>query len=340
VILVRQKGRQVEVATFRADGVYSDGRHPESVRFTTPQEDAQRRDFTCNGLFFDPVAGELHDFVDGRRDIEGKILRAIGEPGDRFAEDHLRMLRAVRFAARLGFSIEPGTRAAMEALQSRIATISRERIGEEVRMMLENSSRALAMELLAGFDRMFAEVFGFPVPPARLETNELEWPILSGLPQNATRAVALMGLLLDCQILALAGAIATLRSRLMLSNDETAELTWLAEQWGALEEWETLTKARFKRLMADPRWPHADALYRAAPENAEQILAYSERTASLAEEGVAPAPLITGHELIQLGVSPGPVFRRWLDELYDRQLEGELQTREQALAAARVLIAR
>ncbi|MGN6367792.1 MAG: CCA tRNA nucleotidyltransferase [Phycisphaerae bacterium] len=335
VILVREKQQQVEVATFRADGVYSDGRHPDSVRFTDAREDAQRRDFTCNALFFDPAANELHDFVDGRKDIDAKILRAVGKAEERFAEDHLRMLRAVRFAARLGFAIEEGTRNAIAAQQKKIATISRERVGEEIRLMLEHPTRVAALDLLAGFAAMFEEVFGLP---PREGAVQQDWPITAGLPAQTTRAVVLFSMLLDLQVSAPTDHVAALRSRLMLSNEETEELGWLAAKLPQLEEWEDLTKASLKRLMADGRFSHLESVYRADPANADQLLALGERLTSLREEGVAPAPLVTGDVLIKLGARPGPTFKRWLEALYDRQLEGEFPTADAAIAAARQLI--
>ena len=335
VILVREKNQQVEVATFRADGAYSDGRRPDSVRFTDAREDARRRDFTCNALFLDPIADELHDFVDGRKDIDARILRAVGNPQERFAEDHLRMLRAVRFAARLGFAIEENTRAAVDTLQKNIATISRERIGEEIRMMLEHPARVAVLELLASFPQMFEEVFGLPLNPGAVQ---YDWPITAGLPAETTRAVALLALLLDLQLSTPAECIPAMRARLMLSNEETEELAWLAARLPQLEEWEDLAKSAFKRLMADPRFGHLESLYRADPANADQLLALAERTASLREEGVAPPPFVTGDVLIKLGAAPGPTFKRWLDTLYDRQLEGELISRDAALEAAKQLI--
>ena len=335
VILVREKRQQVEVATFRADGTYSDGRHPDSVRFTNAQEDARRRDFTCNALFYDPIADQLHDFVDGRKDIHAKILRAVGKPDERFAEDHLRMLRAVRFAARLGFAIEEDTKSAIAALQRKIATISRERIGEEIRMMLEHPVRVAALDLLASFPQMFEEVFGLPVAP---EAAQRDWPVTAGLPSETTRPVALFAMLLDLQLSTPADHIAALRARLMLSNEETDELTWLTARLPQLEEWEDLAKSAFKRMMADGRFHHLEAVYRADPANAEQLLAFGERTTSLREEGVAPPPYVTGDILIKLGAAPGPTFKLWLDSLYDRQLEGEFPTREDALSAAKQLV--
>ena len=335
VILVREKHQQVEVATFRADGAYSDGRHPDSVRFTNAREDAQRRDFTCNALFYDPIAEQLHDFVDGRKDIDARILRAVGRPGERFAEDHLRMLRAVRFAARLGFVIEENTKSAIADLQKKIATISRERIGEEIRMMLEHPARVSTLDLLAAFPQMFEEVFGLPL---NSEAIQDDWPVTAGLPAETTRPVALFAMLLDLQLSTPADHVAMLRARLMLSNEETDELTWLTAKLPRLEEWEDLAKSALKRMMADERFHHLESVYRADPTNAEQLLAFGERTTSLREEGVAPPPFVTGDILIKLGAAPGPTFKRWLDSLYDRQLEGEFSTRDAALAAAKELV--
>ncbi len=336
VILVREKQQQVEVATFRADGAYSDGRHPDSVRFTNAREDAQRRDFTCNALFYDPIADQLHDFVEGRKDIEAKILRAVGKPDERFAEDHLRMLRAVRFAARLGFAIEEDTKNAIAAVQKKIATISRERIGEEIRMMLEHPARIAALDLLAAFPQMFEEVFGLPLNTDALQHD---WPIAAGLPGETTRPVALFAMLLDLQIPTPADHIAALRARLTLSNEETDELTWLTGRLPQLEEWEDLAKSALKRMMADARFHHLETVYRADPANADQLLAFGERTTSLREEGISPPPFVTGDLLIKLGAAPGPTFKRWLDSLYDRQLEGEFPTRDAAVSAAKELVA-
>jgi poly(A) polymerase len=305
------------------------------VRFTNAEEDAKRRDFTCNGLFFDPVAGQLHDFVGGQRDIEAKVLRAVGNPAERFAEDHLRMLRAVRFAARLGFAMDEETRAAIATLQKKIAGISRERIGEEVRMMVEHPARVAALNLLASFPEMFEEVFGAAVNP---KAPERDWPVVAGLPKETERAVVLMAMLRDMEITTPGEAIAILRLRLMLSNEETEALLWLAQKWPVLEEWEDLSKAAMKRMMADGRWRDLEALYRADPANADQLLAFGERIASLQQEGVAPPPLVTGDALIKIGAQPGPTFKRWLDALYDRQLEGEFATKQEALEAARVLV--
>lgn len=341
VILVREKRDpvQIEVATFRTDGTYSDGRHPDSVRFTTPQYDAQRRDFTCNGLFFDPLAnqgaGQLHDFVGGQADIHARILRAIGDPAARFAEDHLRMLRAVRFAARLNFTIDPATHRAMTASQEKISLISRERIGEEVRMMLEHPARRAAIELLAGFPLLFEQLFGFT---ASLGGPSHLWPTLSALSPDADRPVALAALLADRDKLQGASRVADLRARLLLTNEETDILQWLLNNFQWVHLWDEISRSRLKRLMAHPYWPRLEMLYRADPETQADLPRFDRRTAELRAEGVAPPPFITGGTLLALGASPGPHFKKWLDTLYDRQLENEFPTQQEALAAAKQLL--
>ena len=161
----------VEVATFRADGDYEDGRRPSSVRFTSAEEDARRRDFTINGLFLDPIEDRIIDFVGGRDDLSARLIRAIGSPAERFGEDHLRMIRAVRFAARFGFAIEPATADAIRSLATRIKGISPERIGDELRLMLTPPTRGVAWTLLWDL-RLAREIFRFlPKIPDRLDVG-------------------------------------------------------------------------------------------------------------------------------------------------------------------------
>ena len=151
----------VEVATFRSDGVYIDGRRPESVTFSSPELDAQRRDFTINGMFFDPIAGQLHDFVGGQIDLEAKVLRAIGDPVARFTEDKLRVLRAVRIAARFELSIDPATLAAAQQIAAQIIVVSAERIAEELRKLLTHPTRARGVKLLIPVDALITDSFDF-----------------------------------------------------------------------------------------------------------------------------------------------------------------------------------
>jgi poly(A) polymerase len=335
----REAPPQVEVATFRADGTYSDGRHPDSVRFTTPEEDARRRDFTCNGLFFDPVAGRLHDFVGGQADIAAKRLRAIGDPAARFGEDHLRLLRAVRFAARLGFAVDDATAEAMGRLAGKIKTISKERVHDELARILGHPTRAAAVDLLhaAGLLR-------------ELWPAELQGPAAAGAPgagrvarlgAGADFVVALAALQTDLSGgggPAGAAVAEYVRRDLLLTNAETADLGWLVDQRRVLAGWEGLTRAPVKRLLADPRWPRLALLMHAEGWPAARAAAFDARAAAWAAEGAAPPPLITGQTLIRLGAAPGPTFKRWLDGLYDRQLEGEFATAAAAVAAAEALI--
>ncbi len=356
ILLVEKHGGQrlqVEVATFRTDGDYSDGRHPDSVRFTTAQEDARRRDFTCNGIFFDPLAnngaGQIHDFVGGQADIAAQCLRAIGDPAARFREDHLRMLRAVRFAARLGFTIEPATHDAIRQSAANILTVSRERVHDELALILAHPTRATGAGLLqstgllrhlwpgelmeqADFRRHFGGIRLLPAEAdfiVALATLYKDIACVPGAPRVGIPAAPSRGGSAPADLL---------RGALMLSNIETADLAWLLENLTHLLNWRHGTKAAFKRLLADPRWPRLEMLFVHLSLDPHLRPDFEARVSELRAQGVAPAPFITGDTLISLGAAPGPNFKRWLDSLYDRQLEGELTTPEQALAAARHMI--
>ncbi len=353
VVLVREKQggetAQVEVATFRADGEYSDGRHPDSVRFTNAEEDARRRDFTCNGLFFDPVTGALHDFVGGRPDIQGKVLRAIGEAEARFREDHLRMLRAARFAAKLDFRIDDATFAAIQAHAPHIRTISKERIHDELANILAHSTRARAAAILHS-SRLLEHLWPvelFPDP-----TLPRHWHGLEFLPPDMDFVLALIALYRDCASspndhpgmvtppFRYSGAAVAqfLRQALLLTNTETEDFAWLLDNSLFLAGWQSLSKAALKRLIADHRWPRLEVLFEAHHLRADLAPAFRARIAQLQAEGAAPEPLVNGATLIRLGAAPGPAFKKWLEVLYNRQLEGELRTQEEAVAAARALI--
>lgn len=353
VILVRQAGFTMEVATFRCDGPYADGRHPAQVTFATARQDARRRDFTCNGLFFDPIAQRLIDYVDGRRDIEQKLLRAIGDAAERFQEDHLRMIRAVRFAARLGFTIAPPTWEAIRASAEKIASVSRERIGEEMRMLLTAAARQRGVELLR--DSGLLEHF-WPapiVPPGGMKGWLGRLPATCGF----TAALAAMWLDLETETTPAASpgrpqpppTVAGLRlppasygqrlqKALALSGREREDLVWLVEKLPVLRQWSSLPTAQLKRLLADPRCGELRRLYQAQPLEESDSAALESRLNELARGPVAPPPLVTGADLIRLGATPGPRFKRWLDELYDRQLEEEFADADAALRAAQKLI--
>ena len=340
VVMVRHHGRPMEVATFRSDGVYSDGRRPDSVTYTTAEHDAQRRDFTCNGLFFDPVTQKLIDYVGGQADIDAKILRAIGQPPHRFREDHLRMMRAIRFAARLQFSIEPVTWAAIVANAEKLSEISRERIGQELRKMLVHPQRCVAVKLLlnGGLLHTFW--------PEHLEPTVTEnmLPRLSALPGKSSFPLTLAAMLLDLTTprehhsASVAMLCTALQENLALSTEETQWTQWLLNNLPTLAQWRTLRLAAFRRLLAHIWSPDLLALYVTAHPDDAEIRPLTERITELKKEPLTPDRFVNGSDLIAMGVQPGPRFKLWLEELYDRQLENNFADRAVALKAAEDLI--
>ena len=337
VILVFSGGRTVEVATFRTDGVYEDGRRPSCVHFTNAKEDALRRDFSCNGLFFDPLTGTILDFVGGQQDIKDKLLRAIGDPARRFAEDHLRMMRAVRFAARLNFSIHCDTWAAMRTLAPNLQLISRERIGQELRFMLAHSARVQAVDMLVR-SGLLAQIWPVPIAAQATVSETKAW--LAKLPSDADIPTALVAMAHDVGLPGdISPAIAGhLQEALALSGQERTDIAWLLEKLPVLCNWRTLRLATLKRLMADPRFSGLLRIHQCAAADPAEVEALRSHIAELAKQPIAPPPYVTGNDLISLGAPAGPNFRRWLEELYDRQLENEFSDKSSALAAAQKLI--
>ena len=336
VVLVRRRGAAIEVATFRSDGQYDDGRRPTSVTFSSAQLDAQRRDFTCNGLFCDPIRGTILDFVQGRADIQARCLRAIGDPARRFAEDHLRMLRAIRFAARLNFQIETSTLAAISRHAAALAHISRERIGQEMRMILTHPSRRRAAQLLLATG-LLQPVWPWPLEPAHVQAAKLSW--LGGLPEQAGFALALTALLCDLSSTHNAHTMPeAMQQSWVLSTQETADLRFLLSQLPVLQNWKSQRVAVLKRILADSRAKDLLALYRAGTPDANTKLELEARVRELSAAPLAPDPLVTGDDLIAMGQRPGPKFRAWLEELYNQQLEDQFPDRTAALTAARQMV--
>ncbi len=362
VVLVRGGGCWIEVATFRREAAYLDGRRPSQVEFADMQADARRRDFTINGLFEDPLAEDpeqrIIDLVGGRADLEAGLIRAIGDPQQRFAEDYLRLLRAVRFCARFDFALEAATERAIRDLAPLLERISRERIGQELRWMLErrSASRAAQMVQTLGLDApAFNEPHHDPPLPtlghltaeAPLAVKLLAWSIdrHAGLaspgdpPAGAIAPAGDLDTWTGAAAEPLGSAVAIARGRwrraLCLTNDETESI---ANQGRLLREaliWPKATIASRKRLLAHPAWPLTRSLLEglrwvgAVNELVKQIDADAP---PLFEEGVAPPPLTGGDDLIAMGLPPGPRFKLLLDAVYDEQLEGRVQTRQQALA--------
>jgi len=331
---------QIDVATFRRDAAYSDGRHPDAVLFSDAEHDAQRRDFTINGLFFDPLAERVIDYIDGQGDLQRGVIRAIGDPLARIAEDKLRMLRAVRFAARFDFAIEERTLAAIEQQARELVIVSAERIAAELRLMLTHPNRARAVELLAETDLL--EVI-LPEATSIFENRE-SWArslaILSGL-HAPTFAMALAALLREMHIadedLHLPRLVF---ERWKLSTDELAGVekclheepvirTARAQPWPKLQR--ILTGPRIEELLG-----YCEAVARVIDGSTAELEFCREKLA-LPADTLNPPLLITGDDLKKLGIAPGPAYRDLLDAVRDAQLDSKITTRDAALRMARTL---
>jgi poly(A) polymerase len=358
VILVRYRASTVEVATFRTDGSYSDGRRPDSVAFTTAEGDAKRRDFTINGLFLDPLSGAaphgtVIDYVGGVADLEDQTLRAIGEPELRFAEDHLRLLRAVRFAARFGFAVEPRTAAAIRTHAPRLRGISPERIADELRLMLTAPSRAIAWPMLWEY-ALVDILFRFLPSAENAEFDPTRSIFLRLAPgQPISFGLALAAATLDYRRLSGADLLAlcarpeiiktsrAMREALRISNEEQAELEGALAPLPALLSEDEPRLAAKKRFLAMPAAPQSRALLRAIAslnEHAPRITNLENEFDKVLKTDVAPPPLITGDDLLTAGFKSGPAFRKVLEAVYDAQLEDRITTKDVAMALARQIL--
>jgi tRNA nucleotidyltransferase/poly(A) polymerase len=348
VILVRQEHCTIEVATFRTDLEYRDGRRPEGVKFATADEDARRRDFTINGLFQDPIENRIIDYVAGQADLQARVIRAIGNADERFAEDHLRLLRAVRFASRLGFNIEPSTAAAIAAHARELIRISPERIAEELRKMLMPASRDRAYSFLQRFELMQILFRFLPEKPAPNGTLKLFEAVGSGTPISF--GLALASLAIEFRINATGDtrihrwlspaevkrAVNAMRQALKISNDESTEMAG-SLSFGQLLNETTPSIAILKRFLQQPFSNDATRLMIAVQRSglsAERISTVLASLDELRKTDYAPTPLITGDDLTTAGAVPGPKFKLALDAAYDAQLEGKIETREQAMDLA------
>jgi poly(A) polymerase len=360
---VSPKAYVVEVATFRSDVGYSDGRHPDRVVFSKdPREDVERRDFTINGLLIDPVTNEVLDFVGGRNDLDAGIIQTIGDPERRFAEDKLRMLRAVRFAARFGYAIEPATFQAIRKLASQINQVSRERVRDELSKML-TEGRARQAFLLLDETGLLREVLPEIEAMKGVEQPRQFHPegdvfvhtllLLDKLPHPCPVTLAWGALLHDV------GKPATFRvapdrirfdghvdvgvkiaedicRRLRFSNDDTEQILALVDNHMRFAHAQQMKESTFKRFVRMPRFDEHLQLHRLDCESSHGNLAsYNftrEKMASMPREIMQPALLINGDDLIALGFKPGPQFKKILSAVEDGQLEGRLHSREEAIA--------
>lgn len=359
---VSPKGNAVEVATFRSDIGYSDGRHPDQVRFSRdPREDVERRDFTINGLLLDPLTKEVLDFVGGRKDLGAGIIRTIGDPERRFAEDKLRMLRAVRFAARFGYAIEPGTFRAIQKLASQIEQVSRERVRDELSKMLTEGHAREAFLLLAEtglLHEVLPEIEamkGVEQPPQFHPEGDVfvhTLLLLDKLPHPCPVTLAWGALLHDV------GKPATFRiapdrirfdghvdvgvkmadeicRRLRFSNHDIDQILALVDNHMRFAQVQQMKESTFKRFVRMPGFDEHLQLHRIDCLSSHgDLTSYNftrEKMAAIPPAAMRPVPLIAGDDLIAAGYTPGPQFKRILSAVEDGQLEGRLQSREEAM---------
>jgi poly(A) polymerase len=360
---VSSKANVVEVATFRSDIGYSDGRHPDQVRFSKdPREDVERRDFTINGLLLDPVTNEVLDFVGGRKDLEAGIIRSIGDPDRRFAEDKLRMLRAVRFAARFGYTIEPRTFQAIQKTASQIDQVSQERVRDELtRMLIEGHARqafllldesGLLREVLPEIEAMK----GVEQPPQFHPEGDvfihtlllLEWlphpcpitlawgALLHDVGKPATFRIAPDRIRFDGHVDVGVKIAEEICHRLHFSNGDTDQILALVDNHMRFAHVQQMKESTFKRFVRMPRFDEHLQLHRMDCEASHgNLTSYNftrEKMASMPPAAMRPVPLITGDDLIAIGYRPGPQFKKILAAVEDGQLEGRLQTKNEAIA--------
>ena len=362
VIVVLEGRFEFQVASFRADGLYLDGRRPESVTFSTPEQDAQRRDFTVNGLFFDPIADRLIDYVGGQRDIEARLLRAIGDPAARFAEDRLRMLRAVRFATVLGFDIDPATWRAVGENAKAIHEVSAERIREELVKIFLHPRRVRGFDLLdeCGLLReILPEIEalkGCEQPPQfhpegdvfkhtrimlGLLPAEVSAPLVFSvlfhdIGKPGTHAVDPGGRIRFSGHDKLGAEMTeSLMSRLRFSRAEIDATVEAVAQHMVFKDVQQMRVAKLKRFMARPHFTDEMELHRVDCTSSHGMLDNYEflrtKREEFASEPLIPPPLITGRDLMVLGLQPSPLFTEILEAVQSRQLEGSLASREEAL---------
>lgn len=362
VVVVVENGFNFEVATFRSDGAYLDHRHPVDVRFSSPEEDAKRRDFTINGMFFDPEKNEVIDFVGGRADIGTKVIRAIGKPADRFEEDRLRMLRAVRFATVLDYKIDDQTWKALIENADAINDISAERIREELVKIFLSPNRVRGWDLLDESGLMRVVLPELDVMKGCLQPEQFHPEgdvfqhtrlMLELLPENVSVPLVFSVLLHDVAKPVTAtvdqtgrirfnehdriGAAMTeaIMERLRFSRAEIDAAVEMVRQHMVFKDVPKMRVAKLKRFMARPTFDEELELHRVDCASSHRMMDNYEfllrKREEFANEPIIPPPLVRGDDLITLGMKPGPKFGEILEAVETHQLEGALKDRQQAL---------
>ena len=366
VVLVHQDEVQVEIATFRSDHSYLDGRHPEHVRFETdPKQDVVRRDFTINALMLEPITGEVLDYVGGQEDLRNSVLRAVGDPETRFAEDHLRMLRAIRFAARLRLQVEPQTLAAIGRLHALIKSVSAERIRDELIRILTEGGARRGFELLDE-TRLLEDILpeiaamkGVEQPPEFHPEGDV-WIhtllMLEGL-KDPTASLAL-GVLLhdvgkpptfsiaerirfDGHVEVGAEMAVRILTRLRCSTELIRQVEALVANHLRFKDVRRMRESTLKRFLRLDRFEEHLELHRldclSSHRNLDNYHFMKAKLEELPPEVLKPTPLVTGHDLIREGYQPGPPFTQMLEVVENAQLESRVCTREEALELVRSL---
>lgn len=362
VIVVLEQGFQVEVATFRSDGLYIDGRRPVEVHFSSAEEDARRRDFTVNGMFYDPLTEEVIDFVGGRADLTAKLVRAIGDPEQRFAEDRLRMLRAVRFATVLGFEIDPATWQALHAHASSINEISAERIRDELVRIFTSPNRLRGFDLLDASGLLTAILPEFEAMKGCAQPEQFHPEgdvfqhtrlMLQLLPRQVSAPLVFSVLFHDVAKPPTAttdetgrirfnghdriGAEMTeqIMERLRFSRAEIDATVEMVRQHMVFKDVPHMRVAKLKRFMARPTFEEELELHRVDCASSHGMMDNYEflqhKKKEFADEPIIPPPLVRGDDLIAMGFKPGPKFGEILEAVETGQLEGALKNREEAL---------
>ena len=394
VILVRENNFEFEVATFRSDGAYSDGRHPDSVTFCDAKGDALRRDFTINGMLYDPLEKKHFDYIGGEKDLHDNLVRAIGDPYERFNEDRLRMIRAVRFACRFDYTIEDQTAGAIKNLSHKILTVSAERIKDEMEKILAGPNPHTGIRMLDELNLLNeilpevtsmkgvrqpenfhpeGDVFthtllalsildvtrrsqGSPV----MDKSDPRQDVTTEFPHNSTKTKGAAAWSRDLAMAVLlhdigkpvtfeitdrirftnhdnvgARMAAKICERFKMSKVERERIVWLVKRHLYLKNAQMMRESKLKRLFAHDGYPELAELYRvdslASTGNLDDYNFCQEMYEKLGEEEVKPEPLITGHDLIALGLKPGRIFSEILDTVKDEQLENTIMTKEDAL---------
>lgn len=333
IMIVITEAGSIEVARFRADAEYKDGRHPTGVKFSSPQEDAKRRDFTINGLFYDPATKQVIDYVDGIADLKAKLIRCVGDPVQRFEEDSLRMLRAVRFHAQLaGFFLDPELVTAVQKHSARLHLVSRERVTQEMAkvFLAPRPSVGLFDLVLTG---LWEPVFGCAPPPAHVHAN---FDALSDTFQDLTHAPASLPLYTAAAAQWFTGWKA--EESFVLTREEKAALKAVPRLIDSLKNYSSLERARKKMLLAEEFV--AEALTILHVDGAEDLLnlldeAWADRERWEKTGALNPAPLLTGADLIAKGMKPGPEIKKALEKVRLAQLNEEITTKDEALQRVR-----